>query len=167
MADYRNQRQRSNRSRQPQGPGIEQQVVEGIFKGIWWLISLPFVLRKRNKTRAGKPLLSSQTAQQYANYWNDLVIKAETPATRDLAIAEADKLMDVALRDLGLPGQTMGERLKAGEGLFSQQLYSQLWDAHKLRNRLAHEVGVQVSEAEAKMALAAFQWGLRTLGVFV
>jgi hypothetical protein len=164
MANNNYQRRSNYQKRQPQGPGVEQQIVEGIFKGIWWLVSLPF---KKHGQKKGSGLLSAQSAQQFAQYWQDVQAKAAEPTTRDLAIAEADKLLDAALKEASVPGVTMGDRLKASQGLFPDQLYNQLWEAHKLRNRLAHEVGVQVSDGEVKAALAAFQWGLRTLGVFV
>lgn len=163
MAANNTNRPYKNR-RQPEGPGIEQQVVEGIFKGLWWLISLPF---KKRAGKQGKSLLSAATAQQLAGHWQQVTAKAGNPATYDLAIAEADKLLDAAFREIGLPGQTMGERLRAGEALFPQGLYNQIWEAHKLRNRLAHEVGVQISESETKAALSTFQWALRQLGVFI
>ena len=163
MADNYNNKKRS-KYKEPQGPGIEQQVVEGIFKGIWWLVSLPF---KKRTPKRGKSLFSAQQAQQFSVYWNDVHRKMADPATRDLAVAEADKLFDLALKELCVTGQTMGERLKASEAMFTAQQYNQLWEAHKLRNRLAHEVGIAASEAEIKTAIAAFQWGLRTLGAFV
>ncbi len=163
MAAHNPHRQYKNR--QPQGPGIEQQVLEGILKGIWWLVSLPF--KNRGAKKQEKSLLSAATAQQLANHWQQVTLQAGNPVTYDLAIAEADKLLDAAFREIGLPGQTMGERLRAGEALFPKQLYGQIWEAHKLRNRLAHEVGVRISEGETKAALSTFQWALRQLGVFI
>ena len=155
---------RQKRNQKPQEPGIEQRVVEGILRGLWWLVTLPF---KKRGNSTSKSLLSAASAQQFTQYWKEIQTKAATSQTRDLAIAEADKLLDAALKEIGIPGNTMGDRLKASQGLFPDQLYNQVWEAHKLRNRLAHEMGAEVSAQELSTALSAFQWALRTLGVFI
>jgi hypothetical protein len=82
------------------------------------------------------------------------------------AVSEADKLMDQALRQQGLPGETMGDRLKAAKGRFSSyDIYDGIWSAHKLRNALAHEVGFDLVPSQAKEALAQFERALKDLGV--
>lgn len=164
-ADYYRRR---DRSRQRQRDSVEQQVMMGIGKGLWWLVTAPFKLLSGRTASVGrKRLLSAAAAQELAAHWPAIAQKAHNPATRDLAVNEADKLLDAALCQLDLPGQTMGERLKAAQGLFPDHLYNQIWQAHKLRNRLAHEVGVQVGDGEANAALSTFQWALRELGVFI
>ena len=50
------------------------------------------------------------------------------------AIFEADKLLDIALRQNGFRGETMGERLKsARDHVKNQSVYQGMWDAHKMR----------------------------------
>lgn len=81
------------------------------------------------------------------------------------AVSEADKLVDHVLRQQGLSGETMGERLKAARTRFSdRQVYDGLWRAHKLRNALAHEVGFDLVPSQAQEALSDFERALRTLG---
>lgn len=79
-----------------------------------------------------------------------------------LAVMEADKLLDHALRDRGFRGETMGERLKAASRAFSST--NNIWKAHKLRNRLAHESGVQLNRVWVEQALHSFKSGLKDLG---
>ncbi len=78
------------------------------------------------------------------------------------AVIDADKLLDKALNEMGLPGKTMGERLKRASGYFSQ--VNSVWYAHKIRNQIAHEHGFSVDYNQAKHALASFKQALKDLG---
>jgi len=82
--------------------------------------------------------------------------------TCHLAVLNADKLVDQALRELGYPGETMGDRIKATRGKLSHR--DELWSAHKLRNRIAHESDVRVNYNQARRALAGFKRTLKDLG---
>lgn len=159
-------RRRSNR--RPATPGIEQQVVEGILKGIWWLVTLPFQKKGMGggSGTASRTRVSAQSAQELAAYWSAAI--ADRPGQgSDVSpsVMEADKLVDMALKDMNIPGTTMGERLRASEHLFSPDLYNRLWQAHKLRNHAAHEMGAYIQPEEGRSALRTFQEALRTLGV--
>lgn len=83
-------------------------------------------------------------------------------AGQQLAVVNADKLLDKAMRDLRYKGQTMGERLKNHPKSFSN--INAIWSAHKLRNRIAHESNLTVSTEEIKRALHDLKNGLRDLG---
>ncbi len=78
-----------------------------------------------------------------------------------LAVINADKLLDQALKARGFKGETMGERLKN----VSKQLRHRnaVWEAHKLRNRIVHEE-VRLTRTDARRALAAFKTALRDVG---
>jgi hypothetical protein len=81
---------------------------------------------------------------------------------RKLAVIEADKLLDSALKSLAMPGMTLGERLK-----FAQYKYPELrdvWFAHKIRNQLAHEASFHLDAGMARSALKAFRRALERLG---
>lgn len=82
--------------------------------------------------------------------------------TYQLAILNADKLVDQALRERGYAGETMGERIKSTRGQLSHR--NDLWAAHKLRNRIAHESGVRVNYTQARRALSGFKHTLKDLG---
>ncbi len=79
-----------------------------------------------------------------------------------MAIVDADKLVDQALRELGYSGQTMGDRIKATRGKLSHR--DELWTAHKLRNRIVHETNVHVNYNQARRALGGFKRTLKDLG---
>lgn len=79
-----------------------------------------------------------------------------------LAVVNADKLLDKAMRDRGFKGETMGERLKKHATSFSD--INAIWSAHKLRNRIAHDTGVKLTQTEIERALSQFKAGLKNLG---
>ena len=95
-------------------------------------------------------------------------LKIENSLTREnklsynASVIEADKLLDRALMELGVPGKTMGERLKASGHRFSQ--LNSVWYAHKQRNQIAHEQDFNLEYNQAKHALATFRQALKDLG---
>lgn len=96
--------------------------------------------------------------------WSEIetMAGASGEMNRKLAIIEADKLLDHALKSLAMPGETLGERLK-----FAAYKYPRLndvWWAHKVRNQLAHEATFHLDSAVAKKAIAAFRRALELLG---
>lgn len=86
----------------------------------------------------------------------------DNPATYNLCILEADKLLDHAMRARGLKGETMGDRLKNSKNIWSNR--NAIWSAHKLRNQIAHEADVDVNYDDARRALAGFKRALKDVG---
>jgi len=84
------------------------------------------------------------------------------PTTYYMTIMNIDKLVDQALKDKGIRGETMGERMRNGATLFKDK--NGIWTAHKLRNRIAHETDVVVGYAEARYALSCYKKALKDLG---
>lgn len=80
------------------------------------------------------------------------------------AIIEADKIAEVALEEAGFPGETIGERMTL---ISRDQLVSiqDLWEAHKLRNIIAHDPNYQVTYGEVRGAIERYEKALRELGV--
>ena len=83
-------------------------------------------------------------------------------ASGHLAILNADKLLDTALKARGFSGETMGERMKSARTTFSNN--NAVWAAHKLRNQIAHESDVSIKTKTVRYALKAFKKGLKDLG---
>lgn len=75
-------------------------------------------------------------------------------------ILAVDAVLDTALTEVGFSG-SLGEKLKAA-GPRLPQLQA-VWDAHKLRNRLAHEHDASVAAAEIDRAVAALVRAIRHL----
>jgi hypothetical protein len=100
----------------------------------------------------------------FGHRWMELLARVKTPEGMLLAIIDADKLLDEALRKHHFKGKTMGERLVSAQRILSDN--DAVWYAHKLRNRLVHEPNVRLKKREAQTALAGFKQGLRDLGAF-
>ena len=79
-----------------------------------------------------------------------------------LAILNADKLLDSAIKESKYGGDTMGERMKSADKAFSN--VNAVWAAHKLRNRIAHEPDVTIRYDTARRAMAAFKQALKDVG---
>lgn len=89
-------------------------------------------------------------------------LKPDEPSSYQLCVLNGDKLVDQALRDLGIKGQTMGERLKNSASMYSDR--NGIWTAHKIRNVIAHETNAVVTYEQAKRALSCFRQALKDLG---
>ncbi|HCW32316.1 TPA: hypothetical protein DGH83_02325 [Candidatus Peregrinibacteria bacterium] len=108
--------------------------------------------------RRGK--ISIEDQQKMQIYWAKVVNLVEINPKE--ALLEADKLLDVALKIKGFHG-SLGEKLKRAGPLFSHR--NEVWQAHKMRNRLAHELDVKVSLVEVKVFLSYFKQALNDLGI--
>jgi hypothetical protein len=114
--------------------------------------------------RMAKMRPKSLNQQYFQKQWGTLLARVKTPEGMMLAIIDADKLLDEALKKHHFKGKTMGERLVAAQRVISDN--DAVWYAHKLRNRLVHEPNVRLKKKEARDALAGFRQGLRDLGAF-
>ena len=83
-------------------------------------------------------------------------------ATFMKTVIDGDKLLDKAMMEMGLPGKTMGERLKRSADKFSD--VNAVWKAHKLRNALAHEDDLEITYRQAQTALSIYKQALKDLG---
>ncbi len=110
--------------------------------------------------KSGRTLNVARYQSQWLAIENSL--KKENPATYQLSILQADKLVDAALRDKGFQGKTMGERMKAAQSTWKNA--DHIWGAHKIRNRIAHEPDTDVSYEIAARSLVAFKQALKDLG---
>jgi hypothetical protein len=100
----------------------------------------------------------------FQHSWLELLARVKTPEGMMLAVIDADKLLDEALRKHHFKGGTMGERLVSAQRIISDN--DAVWYAHKLRNRLVHEPNIRLKKKEAQTALAGFKQGLKDLGAF-
>lgn len=85
-----------------------------------------------------------------------------TPSAMALTIIQADKLLDAALKERGATGNTLGERMKSAKDWFSDR--NGIWQAHKLRNHIAHDDDVKLDMRKTRRALAAFKKALTDVG---
>lgn len=107
------------------------------------------------------PLLNTK---RYQAKWLEIEnsVSRNNAASWQLAIMNADKLLDQALRDRRFKGQTMGERMKSANSLWKNA--NHVWSAHKIRNQLAHEVSAEINYDTTLRSLSAFKQALKDLG---
>jgi len=96
--------------------------------------------------------------------WQEVESLLDAPGelSPKLALIEADKLLDHALKTLAMAGDTLGERLK-----FAQYKYPHLrdvWWAHKIRNRLVHEASYHLDRRLARKAVNQYRKSLQIIG---
>ena len=106
----------------------------------------------------------SLNVEKYQTRWLAIEssLKPEQDASYSLAILNADKLVDSALREKGFAGNTMGERMKVANNLWKNP--DHIWGAHKIRNRIAHEPDVHITHDIAARSLVAYRQALKDLG---
>ena len=97
--------------------------------------------------------------------WEEILrhVDSAKEAEWKFAIVEADKLVDDLLKSSGYIGDTMGDRLMNIEKGQIATLEG-LWEAHKIRNKLVHDVNYFLRQAEARRAVQLYENTLRELG---
>lgn len=103
-----------------------------------------------------------QEASQRA--WKDVLAKIYSTNASDwlAAVIQADAIMDDILKRMGLPGETMADRLQALDPSKLQSLQD-VWDAHKLRNRVAHAPATMLRHNELLAAIEKYKKALKEL----
>lgn len=100
-------------------------------------------------------------------HWTDIVRRANTGTPENLrwAMMEADALVDLVLKERQLPGETMADRLANFRREDSKHI-DKLWDAHRLRNEIAHTPGFKINTRQAERSLFAYRDFLKELKAF-
>lgn len=131
----------------------------GVFAGVLIIGALLMAVVSLTK-KTGKQL----DVDRYRSRWLAIEnqFKREEESSYHLCVLNADKLLDQSLREKGARGETMGERMKSAQNVWSN--VNAVWGAHKLRNQIAHEADVRVSYDDARRALASFKQALKDIG---
>lgn len=123
---------------------------------IWFIVGLivtAIVVIVFMKKAMGARKLSGASLQRVQQAWSH-VESLQDPVRK---VLEADKVLDLALRELGYEGSVADKLKKAGPRIKNLQA---VWDAHKLRNTLAHETGAHVNIDAATRAVLALKKGI-------
>ena len=102
------------------------------------------------ETSGGDPAL--------AHRWENVVRHIESPNQNDWkqAILEADMILDDILTAMGYKGESIGEKLKRVEKGDFQSL-NEAWEAHKVRNQIAHEPNFNLTQYDAQAAINQYR----------
>ncbi|HVU59241.1 MAG TPA: hypothetical protein VHC98_00140 [Candidatus Saccharimonadales bacterium] len=101
-------------------------------------------------------------AERFQRRWQEIQKLCAKGDTWPVAIIDADKLLDEALKGLRLKGKTMGERLVEAQRRLSDN--DGVWFGHKLRNKIAHEDTPKLERKDVEAALRGFRQALKDLG---
>lgn len=111
------------------------------------------------------PKLQGMDRSAIKSRWDEIERAASAGGEMNLkmAVMEADKLLDHSLKAMAIPGMTLGDRLK-----FAAYKYPNIrnvWNAHRLRNQLAHEASYYLDPSFARKAIRDFKDALKLLKV--
>ena len=145
--------------------------IAAVFISAFMLFIIVVAMGRRNAFQIGTPTEAAVSSGavavpegQLGMRWRDIMSHMESAHESDwkLAVIEADKLVDDALAHHGYSGDSFGDRLMSIEpgGLVS---LDGLWWAHKVRNRLAHEMDYFLRYTEARQAMAYYEQTLQEL----
>lgn len=142
--------------------GLMENIIDVLLKGLWFLVSWPFKKLLGIKDKSAK-INKIANLQKWTEIESMLDSGDEIHAKQ--AIIEADKFFDNILAQLGATGEKFADRLRSFENHFSADNYQTVWQAHKTRNQISHEMEYKLSIYEAKIVLNKFRQGLRNLAV--
>src|SRR6476469_62123 len=98
---------------------------------------------------------------EFQDRWKEAQGLCSKQDTWPLAIINADKLLDEALKKLKYKGKTMGERMVAAQHDITDN--DGMWYGHKLRNKLVHEDMKNLKKKDVMTALIGFREALKDL----
>jgi hypothetical protein len=115
---------------------------------------------------SASPVVAAPTLVDFENHPRWAIVEgymaSDTEALWRIGILEADNMLADILRERGYAGADVGEMLQSA-GFRSLQL---AWDAHKVRNRIAHEgMNFTLTEREARRTFALYEAVFREMKV--
>ncbi len=99
---------------------------------------------------------------KFKEQWTELQKYCSSKETWPLAVINADKLLDEALKKRKLKGKSMGERMVEAQKMLSDN--DSAWYAHNMAKKLIDESYGRLKENEVKKSLVGFRQALRDLG---
>ena len=100
--------------------------------------------------------------KKFQEQWKELQKYCASKETWALAVVDADKLLDEALKKKGIKGKSMGERLVEAQRQLSDN--DGVWFAHNLAKKLLEDSVSRLREADVKKSLVGVRQALRDLG---
>lgn len=109
-------------------------------------------------------LAEAKHREESQKAWREVLNKIHSINSSDwfTAVVQADAIVDDILKRMGLPGDTMAERLTALDPSKLKSLQD-VWDAHKVRNRLAHAPSTMIRHAELSEAIEKYKRALKEM----
>ncbi len=99
---------------------------------------------------------------KFMDQWTELQKFCKSKDTWALAVINADKLLDEALKKKHLKGKSMGERMVEAQKLLSDN--DGVWFAHNMAKKLLDDSHGKLKETDVKKSLVGIRQALRDLG---
>lgn len=136
-----------------------------LLAGIIFLLYKIYRIKKEKITHLVDFIPKEESREFRATKWDGIKKKIDSDISSEwkMAIIEADSIIDDIFKTIGFGGETLGERLKAVEPSDFDNLQI-VWEAHKVRNRIAHEGDkFELTKEEAKETLEKYEKALKEL----
>lgn len=91
----------------------------------------------------------------------DQVLKTGDENAKKSLIVEMDAVLGKSLRDL-YGKNSVAENLRKAKSRFNSVTYQKAWDAHKIRNKIAHEPGYSFSDKDLRDSILNFNQVLKS-----
>lgn len=128
---------------------------------VFIIIAIIIIIRKIIKSSRA----SGIDKHYFKNKWEEIekAMSMNSDMGYKMAIIEADKLFDSALKKLYIAGSTMGERLKVI--CYKYPNLRQVWKAHFIRNNISHDSDYKLYASSARKAIDMYKNGLKEIGI--
>jgi hypothetical protein len=97
--------------------------------------------------------------------WAEINTGLDSPSGVKNGLIEADKILDYVLQAKGFNGETMIDRMRLAQDRFSNK--EAVWQAHKLRNQIAHEIDKDLVVSQVKKSINDLGQAIKDLGVLL
>ena len=123
----------------------------------WWKTRL--IRKKEDKEFLAGFEGRSDKKSGKSQEWQDILSHVDSPNESQwkLALIDADKILENLLRGAGYDGDGIGERLKTAEKKGGLKTLQDAWEAHKIRNKIAHESGFILTKRETTIAIESYK----------
>lgn len=136
-----------------------------LLAGIIFLLYKMLRLKKEKIVHLVDFIPKEEPRELRSSKWDAIKKKIDSDISSEwkMAIIEADSIIDDIFKTIGFGGENLGDRLKAVEPSDFDNLQN-VWEAHKVRNRIAHEGDrFEITKEEAKAALEKYEKALKEL----
>lgn len=137
-----------------------------LLAAVFWITIRTADIKKEEKEKYAPVQTEETEAKETLIQWQVILdhVNSESPAEWKLAILEADSILDEILDIEGYEGESLGEKLKSMSPSAIHS-YEDLWDAHKMRNQIAHEgAGMELTKKMARDTINKFEAAFKELG---
>ena len=136
-----------------------------LLAGIIFLLYKIYRIKKEKISHLVDFIPKEEPRESRSSKWDGIKKKMDSDISSEwkMAIIEADSIIDEIFKTIGFGGETLGERLKAVEPSDFDNLQG-IWEAHKVRNRIAHEgEKFNLTREEAIEAIEKYEKALKEL----